>query len=299
VTQPREVIPGRTYLVSRRCTQRQHLLRPDEAVEQIFLYCLAEAIQRFKLALHGYVAMSNHEHLVVRDNAGNYPAFLAHFHKMVAKALNAAWGRWENFWAAEQPNVVYLVEASDRFDKLIYVLSNPVNADLVEHVADWPGACSLGQHLSGRDRVIKRPEGFFRADGPMPEEVTLHLERLEGFEDLSDAEWASKIEDAVRGAEDAAKERRREKGVRVLGRKAVRSIDPTSSPQTPAPRRRLRPLIACRNMARRVQELLSVKGFRTAYRAALDRWRAGERTAPFPIGTYHMLTFGACIVSAG
>ena len=43
---PRQVIPGRFYMITRRCTQRQFLLRPDEQTNNAFLYCLAEAAQR-------------------------------------------------------------------------------------------------------------------------------------------------------------------------------------------------------------------------------------------------------------
>src|SRR5262249_33165800 len=156
-------------LISRRCTQRQFLLRPDETVEQIYLYCLAEAAQRFGIALHGWIAMSNHHHALITDPHARLPDFLAHLHEMLARALNAHRGRWENFWAAEQPNAVYLVEDADRFDKLVYLLANPVADHLVERVTDWPGASSLSQNLSARSRRVKRPRSFFRKDGPMPE----------------------------------------------------------------------------------------------------------------------------------
>jgi putative transposase len=43
---PREVLPGRTYMITRRCTQRQFLLRPDSATNNAFMYCLAVATQR-------------------------------------------------------------------------------------------------------------------------------------------------------------------------------------------------------------------------------------------------------------
>jgi len=107
-------------------TQRQYFLRPSQQVTQIYEYCLAEAAERFDVTLHGWVAMSNHQHVVFTDEHGNYPAFLGHLDKMIAKAMNARLGRWENFWAAEQPNVVHLVQAPDRFDKLLYLLMNPV-----------------------------------------------------------------------------------------------------------------------------------------------------------------------------
>lgn len=292
MTVPRQVIAGRSYLMSRRCTQRQLLLRPDARVEHIFLYCLGEATERYGITLHAWIAMSNHAHLLLRDNRGNYPAFLAHFHKMVAKALNAHWKRWENFWAAEQPSAVYLVDAQDRFDKLIYLLANPVADQLVERASDWPGASSLYQAW-GNSRTVTRPEGFFRDDGPMPESVTLRVERPDGFDRLSDEEWTAKVSGAVRVAEDAARQHRKENKLTILGRKAVLRARPTDRPRSVEPRRELRPLIACRDLARRVAELGALRRFRAAYRAALERYRAGKRKVRFPAGTYRVMFLGA------
>jgi len=291
MTVARQVLAGLTYLISRRCTQRQLLLRPDALVEQIYLYCLAEAAQRYGITLHGYVAMSNHQHLVVRDNHGNFPEFLAHLNKMIAKAMNAYRGRWENFWATEQPNAVHLVEADDRFAKLVYLLANPVADHLVERVNDWPGACSLGLSLSGRAKTVKRPRCFFSEKGKMPAEVTLRIERPEGFESLTDAEWTAKLEDAVHREEQRAREERVERGMRVLGRKAVLRAEPTDSPKTVEPRGRLRPSIACRNRARRIHELQALVAFRVARTAALLRHRAGVRDVAFPYGTYRVRGF--------
>ena len=100
MTIPRQVVAGRTYLISRRCTQRQLLLRPDARVEQIYLYCLGEAVERYGITLHGSIAMSNH----TSWSATTAPTFdfLCHLHEMVVKAMNALRGRWENFWATER-----------------------------------------------------------------------------------------------------------------------------------------------------------------------------------------------------
>ena len=43
MTAPRQVTPGSIYLVTRRCTQRQFLLKPSRAVNEVFLYILALA----------------------------------------------------------------------------------------------------------------------------------------------------------------------------------------------------------------------------------------------------------------
>lgn len=294
VTAPREMIPGRSYILTRRCTQRQFLLQPDEEVVEIFLYCLGEAALRFNISLFGWLAMSNHDHLSLRDNEGNLPEFTAHFHKLVSKALNDHWGRKENLWAAEQTNVVYTVEPHDQFDKLIYILTNPVAADLVDRAHDWPGASSLPLHLSGRTITVKRPQ-FFRADGPMPDEVTLTVERLEGFDYLSDEQWAEEIRGAVQRVEDTARAARQAKNVRVLGRKGVRRAKHTDTPSTVEEKRKLRPRLACRNIERRRIELDAMKTFQLRHRDAREQWCAGDRTVPFPFGTYRMLDFGVAV----
>jgi putative transposase len=288
MTIARQVVAHRTYLMTRRCTQRQLLLRPDPLVEQIYLYCLGEAAARFGITLHAFLAMSNHQHLIVRDNLGNYPEFLAHFHKMVSKAMNALLERSENFWATEQPNAVYLVEARDRFDKLVYVLANPVADDLVDRVSDWPGASSFRLHVSGGTRTVKRPRGFFRVAGKMPAEVSLHLERPEGFESLTDEEWTAKVLAAVRGEEERARTQRLVHGKRVLGRKGVLRAERTDKPKTAEPRRTLRPCIACLEKSRRVRELEALLAFRAERRAALLRFLAADPDVVFPLGTYRV-----------
>jgi REP element-mobilizing transposase RayT len=286
MTVARQVVAGRTYLITRRCTQRQFLLRPETSVEQIYLYCLGEAVARYELTLHGFVAMSNHQHVLVRDELGNFPEFLAHLHKMMAKALNRLRGRSENFWATEQPNAVYLVEKQDRFDKLVYLLVNPVADHLVDRVSDWPGASSLGLNLSGRTKTVRRPQLFFRADGVMPEEVTLRVERPEGYEADSDDQWRAKLEEAVRVEEQRMRAERLRTPRGVLGRKNVLRAKPTDSPSTVEARHHLRPHLACLDRARRIVELTALIAFRVARLAALTRFLSGEREVVFPEGTY-------------
>ena len=94
MTLPREVIPGRFYMVTRRCTQRQLLLRPDPETNNAFIYCLADAAQRFGIDVLLPSAMSNHHHTVIYDRHGTLPAFTEHFHKLLAKCQNALRGRW-------------------------------------------------------------------------------------------------------------------------------------------------------------------------------------------------------------
>ncbi len=220
---PREVLPGQTYMITRRCTQRQFLMRPDRDTNNAFIYCLAVAAQRHQIRVIFTMAMSNHHHTGIEDPHGNYPAFLEHFHKLFAKCQNALRGRWENFWASEQTSVVRLVEASDVLDKMVYALSNPVKDGLVEKVSDWPGASSFGVVERDTPLVATRPRHFFREDGDMPDTVTLKIARPTGYEDLAGQEFADLVQQHIRAVEEAAAEDRRRTGARVLGRQAVLS----------------------------------------------------------------------------
>ena len=71
MTEPRPYLPGETYLVTRRCTQRQFLLLPSEIVAQVFMYCLAVAAALSGVEVHGFAVLSNHYHLLVSDTPGS------------------------------------------------------------------------------------------------------------------------------------------------------------------------------------------------------------------------------------
>src|SRR5690242_11182517 len=67
---PREIVPGTTYLITRRTLRRHLLLRPDEAITQLLVYLLAVSAPRYGLQVHALCAMSTHLHLVVTDVQG-------------------------------------------------------------------------------------------------------------------------------------------------------------------------------------------------------------------------------------
>ena len=175
MTRPRQVLPGTTYLLTRRCTQRRFLLRPSKYTNEVFEYCLAYAAQRFGVQVHGYCVLSNHWHLVLTDVHGNLPQFAGWVHKYVAKALNQSLRRWENFWSNAGYSAVRLVEADDILSKLVYTLSNPVTAGLVHRSRYWPGLMSRAGDYRKEKRCVRRPPSYFRTKGPLPEEVSLEL----------------------------------------------------------------------------------------------------------------------------
>lgn len=293
MTAPREILPGRTYLITRRCTQRQFLLRPDEQTNAIFSYCLGYAADKYGMELVAWDAMSNHYHAVVHDPLGKLPAFLEHFHKMVARAMNARWKRWENFWSTEQTGVTYLPTLEAVLEKVCYVLANPMNAHLVDRQADWPGASSMS-YLDGRRVEHDRPLGFFRPDGPTPPKVELFATQPPCSKATESAEeWAARVRAAVEEAERTARAARLSQNIRLQGRKAVLRALPTDSPNTPAPHRKLRPTIASRNAEVRREEIARLADFRCRHEEARRRFINGDHLVMFPAGTYRLRALGA------
>ncbi len=60
MTLPRLILPGSTYLLTRRCAGRTFRFVPRATVTSIFGYCLAVAAARHGILLHCYVCCSNH-----------------------------------------------------------------------------------------------------------------------------------------------------------------------------------------------------------------------------------------------
>jgi REP element-mobilizing transposase RayT len=285
---PRQVLPGQFYMITRRCTQRQLLLRPDRETNNAFTYCLIDAARRCEVEVLLTCAMSNHHHTVIYDRRGRYPEFVEHFHKMFARSQNALRGRWENFWSSEQVCVVKLVDRDAVMDKLVYTAANPVQDHLVDRVHHWPGLNSLGALLAGRRLRATRPPHFFRPDGPMPEVVEMQL--MLPPELGPEAELLAELRERVRAVELEREAERRRTGHRVLGRRGVLAQSWRDQPTSCEPRRNLRPQVATRSKWARVEALLRNRAFVEGYARARESWRAGAPVV-FPPGTYWLRRF--------
>jgi REP element-mobilizing transposase RayT len=282
VTAPRRIVPGATYLITRRCSQRQFLLRPSPTTDAIFLYVLAVAAQRFGVEVHAFCVLSNHFHAVVTDPGARLPAFEQYLDSLVARAVNASLGRWETFWAPSSYSAVSLTSPADVIAKAAYVLANPVSAGLVAHGRDWPGLWSAPESI-GRTIRAPRPSTFFRQSGYMPQEARLELVPPPGF---TAAEFREKVAMALNDLEQRARRELAAAGRAVLGARKVLAQKPTARPASQEPRRGLNPRIAGRDKWKRIEALTRLVEFLTSYRAAWLARRAGDSTALFPAGTY-------------
>ncbi len=282
VTRPRQVLPDNFYLITRRCSQRQFLLTPDDEINNAIAYCLIDASQRFKIDVLVTTVESNHHHTVIYDRYGRFPRFIEHFHKMVAKCINEARGRRENLWAPGPTCVTRLLDYETILDKLAYAAANPVKDMLVERATQWPGLNGYRYLIHGKTLRARRPRFFFRRDRGWPEELSLTFTIPE---ELGDRETVlAELKERVATIEADALRTRRPSGRRVLGRKAILEQECTSSPTSQEKKRELRPLFAGRPDARD-EAVGNYLGFLASYRVARTAWIA-HGTGHFPAGTY-------------
>jgi REP element-mobilizing transposase RayT len=282
MTAPRQVVPGTTYLVTRRCTRRQFLLRPSRATREVFLYLLAVGARRHGILVHAYCVMSNHYHLVVTDPRAELPAFLQFLHALVARALNAATGHEERFWDPRGYSAVVLPTPEDAADKTAYVLANPVAAGLVERGRMWPGLWSAPELLGvGRIEAL-RPGRFFDPEGGMPERETLELTVPPGLE--SAEAFRELVEAGLEEREAVARRAHR----RFLGVARVLAQRWWGRPAAEEEGGGLRPRVASRDKWKRIEVLGRLKAFLVAYREAWEARRKKKAGVVFPAGTYQL-----------
>ena len=283
VTLPRQILPGGIYLITRRCTQRQFLLRPSPVTNQNVEYCLGLAAEGAGVVLHGVCFMSNHWHGVVSDPEGRVPEFLEIFHRLLAKVQNASLGRWENLWSSDKTSLVQLVSESDVLEKLAYTMANPVVAGLVKSPTEWPGVIL---NRFGDSREVAMPGVYFDEEGDLPEVVTLRIERPAIFPRLSDLELQRELGQQVAKRVKRARDDMAQRGLAFLGRDAVLRQSFSAVPKAPAPRRNPSPRVAAKSTPARVDAIRRMVAFVREYRAIWQDWRQGNRAAVFPYGTY-------------
>jgi REP element-mobilizing transposase RayT len=280
---PREVLPGRTYLVTRRCTQRQFLLKPSRRTNEIVRYCLAVAASKTGVLVHAVCFMSNHWHGVVTDPLARLPEFLEHFHRLLARAQNASLGRWENLWSSDKTSVVLLVSDHDVLEKMAYTIANPTAAGLVRSPHEWPGVVT--QRIGERYRAAM-PDVFFNPEGPLPDAISLEFVRPPIYSQLSVAELARHLASAVERHVREARQALAAQGRKFFGAKTVLQQAFDAAPKTTEPRRNPHPRIAAAFTPERIQAIQDFRAFVRKYRDAWHAWRDGKRDQLFPAGTY-------------
>lgn len=280
MTAPRQVLPGTTYLVTRRCSDRRFFLKPSTRTNTLFLYLLAVASKKYEIEIHAACVLSNHYHLVVTDLHARLPAFGQYLDSLLARALNAVYQSYEHFWSPSSYSAVSLVTPDAIVDKVAYTLANPVAGGLVRHAREWPGVWT-SPDLVGTSFEVERPDLFFRKRGKMPKTALLELTVPAPFRSKRD------FQAALKTAFGALEREAIEKNKSFMGVKKVLSQRRDGRPSSPRePHGGLRPRVATRDKWKRIEALDRLRSFLEAYRDAREKLLRGVRRVVFPAGTY-------------
>ena len=173
MTMPRQLLPGSTYLVSRRCSERRFFLRPDNFVGQVFMYVLGCTAALLGMHLHAATVVSNHYHMCVTDTRGWLPRLLAQLHRLVALVVKAERGIPENVWSTDKTSIVRLETPEDVLAAMVYVRMQAVRAVLVERAGEWPGLSTAPRQLLEPAMRVSRPTAYFSPSGRKPADTSV------------------------------------------------------------------------------------------------------------------------------
>jgi len=296
MTEPRRFLPNKTYFISRRCTHRKFFLKPTPRNNQIILYCLAVAALQTGVIIHAVCVLSNHYHIILTDPHARAAEFYGWLHKYVAKALNASYGRFENLWSSEKTSVITLAAGEDVLGKIVYTMNNPVAAGLVARGENWPG---VWLYKKSHSQIVKRPDVYFSEDGSMPNEVQLNIEPPPQFQSIGFKAYEQQVAAMLEQEAQKKAEEMLSLGRSFMGVKKIRHQDPYDNPTSREKRFGINPKIAAKNKWLRIEAIQRHKEFQKQYRAALARWRAGDRNVVFPAGTYALRIYAGVKCAPG
>lgn len=150
---PRLTVPGYPHHVIQRGNNRQAIFAAAADYETL-LSMLDENARRFEVALHGYVLMTNHFHLLATPaTQEGLPFLMQAIGRRYVRYFNQRQGRSGTLWEGRYRST--LIEA-DRYllACMVYMDLNPVRAGIAAIAADY--RWSSHAHYIGRhqDRIV-------------------------------------------------------------------------------------------------------------------------------------------------
>jgi putative transposase len=153
--------------------QPQHLIQRGSHQETVFwadqdyrfyLHCLQESAKRHQCAIHAYVLMPNHIHLLVTPGqAGCLSKLMQSVGRRYVQYFNTQYDRTGTLWAGRY-RATLIEPATYLLTCMRYVELNPVRAKLVEHVRNYPWSSYHANALNTVDGLVT-PHAQYRRLG--------------------------------------------------------------------------------------------------------------------------------------
>ncbi|EER62224.1 protein of unknown function DUF1568 [Acidovorax delafieldii 2AN] len=162
----RLALPGYPHHIVQRGNNRQSVF-VDRQDYELMLSLLADQAQRWGVAVHAYVLMENHFHLLATpQTVEGIPKMMQAVGRSYVQAFNRRHGRTGTLWEGRYRSTVlqperYLLAC------MAYIDLNPVRAGLVAQAGDYPWS-SHGHWLGLRNDRLLTPPSLYWALGNTP-----------------------------------------------------------------------------------------------------------------------------------
>ena len=292
----RYVPPGGALVeVTCRTLQSRQLLRPSPLLREITLGILGRAQKRSGVAIHAFVFLATHYHLLVSvADADQLADFVGYLNSNLAREVGRLYEWKEKVWGRRYQGILVSEEEEVQVERLSYLVRQGCKEGLVSDPLEWPGATSWwamldGSSLTGTwfDRTaecLARRKGREVGDRELTEAETVVLTPLPAWAHLEPEVQRERLRELLDLARAEAKALKRETGREPLGREAVLRQDPyraaVGSTRSPAP------LVHAASRRVRLAYREAYRLFTLAYRRAAEQLRAGLTSVAFPEGCF-------------
>ncbi|HEY5046454.1 MAG TPA: transposase [Rhizomicrobium sp.] len=148
------------HLIQRGNNRGAIFFHDDDRV--VYLQWLGEAAEEYGCALHAYVLMDNHVHLLATPaDAQSIPRMLQSLGRRYVRRINDAYGRTGTLWEGRYRAAPIDSEAWF-FICCRYIELNPVRARLVKHPRLWRWS-SYRASAEGKPDALLTPHALYRA----------------------------------------------------------------------------------------------------------------------------------------
>lgn len=285
------------YFVTSRTFQARMLLTPSREVNEVLSGCLARAASVTGVEIHGFVAMSNHVHLLVTAKGASLSSFMQAFLGNASKKVGRL-VKWSgSFWQGRFSAIPVLDDAAAE-DRLRYILAHGVKEGLVGHPREWPGMSCLKLLREGgvtlhkffhwarrwkHGAVVKDSGDAW--DEKWAEEVELRVSPLPGWVGISENARRARVDailDDIVSTRDATQ-------AKVLGASSVVREEPHRRPLRC--KRSVRPVCHASDAATRQQFRETLAAWVALFREASVRLRGGDWGVKFPPWSFRPSAF--------
>ena len=193
---PRLTVPGYPHHIIQRGNNRQ-VIFSSVADYNILLALLQENAQKFGVAVHAYVLMSNHFHLLATPETDDgLPLMMQAVGRRYVRYFNDSQGRSGTLWEGRYRSTLI---QTDRYllACMAYIDLNPVRAGVVPEANDYLWS-SHGHYIGQRDDKLVSPHSLFWGLGNTPFEREAAYADLVGA-GISPAQQADLTRSALNG----------------------------------------------------------------------------------------------------